>query len=282
VRRRLVGQDVGREATLHELRDHVGGVAQQRNRPPALLAPPGLDPVDGDVQRIGRFVHVAGLQTAFDPVRVHFDDQRGGAVHDRRERLGPAHPAKAGRDEDAPVEVGAELPPADRRERLERALQDALGADVDPAACRHLAVHRQAPVLEVAERLPGRPRGHQHGVGDEHPRGAGVRAEDADRLAGLDEQRLVVLERAQRSNDGVVAGPVARGLSRPAVDDQVVRAFGDLGVEVVHQHAQGGLLRPALAGHRGASRRPNVVGDRGHGGFVGLRCPETRPRTYEP
>ena len=46
-----------------------------------------------------------------------------------------------------------------------------------------------------AELLPGRPVADQVGVGDQHARRPLVGAEDADRLARLHEQRLVVLER---------------------------------------------------------------------------------------
>ena len=83
-------------------------------------------------------------------------------------------------------------------ESLVRSLQNSLGSDVNPAAGRHLAVHRQAAILEVAEGFPGGPGGHEQRVGDEHARRAGVRPEDANRLAGLHQQRLVVFERAQR------------------------------------------------------------------------------------
>ena len=44
------------------------------------------------------------------------------------------------------------------------------------------------------------------------------------------------------------ACPVARGLARSAVDDQVVGPLGHFGVEVVHQHAQSCFLLPAFAG----------------------------------
>ena len=71
-------------------------------------------------------------------------------------------------------------------------------ADVDPRSGRHLAVHRQAAVFEVPERLPVGPGRHEQRVGDEHARRPGMRAEDADGLARLHEQRFVVLERPQR------------------------------------------------------------------------------------
>src|SRR6185369_7669104 len=40
-----------------------------------------------------------------------------------------------------------------------------------------------------------------------------------------------------------------------AVDDEVVRPLRDLRVEVVHQHPQHGLLRPALAAELQPARR---------------------------
>src|SRR6185436_1031142 len=75
------------------------------------------------------------------------------------------------------------------------------------------------------------------------------------RLAGLDEQRLVVLQLAQAAHQRVEALPVARRLPDAAVDDQVLRPLRHLGIEVVHEHAEGGLLRPGLAGDLGAARR---------------------------
>ena len=41
------------------------------------------------------------------------------------------------------------------------ALEDALGADVDPRAGRHLAVHHQALTLKLVKVLPGRPAPHE-------------------------------------------------------------------------------------------------------------------------
>ncbi len=81
-------------------------------------------------------------------------------------------------------------------EGLIRALDDALRADVDPRACGHLAVHGEAERFQAAELVPVGPVGHEIRVGDQHTRRAGMRAEDADGLAGLHEQRLVAFEDA--------------------------------------------------------------------------------------
>ena len=63
-----------------------------------------------------------------------------------------------------------------------------------------------------------------------------VRREDAHRLSGLHEQRLVGAELEQRADDR------AQRLVRPgrtsgaAVDDQLLRLLGDLGIQIVEQH----------------------------------------------
>ena len=71
-------------------------------------------------------------------------------------------------------------------------------------------------------------------------------AEDADRLARLDQQGLVVVEPLERFDDLVEALPVARRAADAAVDDEALRVLGDLVVEIVHQHPHRGFGRPAL------------------------------------
>jgi hypothetical protein len=102
------------------------------------------------------------------------------------------------------------------------ALHDALGADVDPAAGRHLAVHHQALAVEFVEVLPGGPVRHQVGVGDQHARRVGMGAEHAHRLAALHQQGLVLAQAAQAGQDLLEAVPVARGLADAAIDHQRV------------------------------------------------------------
>src|SRR5207248_11280439 len=88
--------------------------------------------------------------------------------------------------------------------------------------------------------------------------------EYADRLAGLNEQRLIVPERLERRHDLLEALPVAGRLADAAVDHELLRPLGDLGIEVVHQHAQRRLREPAAAREgraaRGAQRRAGVSG----------------------
>ena len=116
----------------------------------------------------------------------------------------------------------------DGGEGLVGALDDALGADVDPGAGGHLAVHGQAELLQPAELRPGRPVADQVGVGQDHPRRPLVGAHHADRPAGLDQHGLVRLQRGQGADHRVEGAPVPRGPAGAAVDDEVVGPLGVL------------------------------------------------------
>ena len=78
-------------------------------------------------------------------------------------------------------------------------------------------------------------------------------AHDTDRLARLNEQSLVVLEVVEGAHDRVVGLPGASRTTGAAVDDEVFGTFGNLGVEVVHEHALGCFGLPALGGDLGAA-----------------------------
>src|SRR5438067_3575270 len=85
------------------------------------------------------------------------------------------------------------------------------------------------------------------GIRDQYPRRFIVGAEFADRLARLNEQGLVVFKPAQRTDNGIETFPTSGGPSGTAVNDQPLRRFRDLRIEIVHQHAQGRFLMPAFA-----------------------------------
>ncbi len=53
-------------------------------------------------------------------------------------------------------------------------------------------------------------------------RGESVRAKDRDGLAGLHEERLVVIQSLQGADEGPEALPVAGSLAGTAVDDEVL------------------------------------------------------------
>ena len=245
--RGLVGDDVDRGVAFEQGREHIGGVAEQADGLWFALVFRRDGPADGVIDVFCLLIEVAVLDPAGDPglVAVHADDHA--AVHRDGQRLRAAHAAQPRGQRDRAGQRSAEPFGRDRGERLVGALQDALGADVDPGARGHLAVHGQAEVLQAAELLPGRPLRDQVGVGDEHPRRPFVRSQHADRLAGLDEEGLVIVEVLERGDDRRVGLPAPGGAAGAAVDDELVGMFGHLRIEVVHQHAHRGFLRPALA-----------------------------------
>ena len=71
-------------------------------------------------------------------------------------------------------------------------------------------------------------------------------AENAHRLAGLNQECLVAFEALQGLNDLVECVPVARRLADPTVDNEILRALRHFGVEVIHDHAQRGFGQPTL------------------------------------
>ena len=65
---------------------------------------------------------------------------------------------------------------------------------------------------------------------------------------------------AQLATIASKASQLRAALPGAAVDDELVGALGDLGVEVVHQHPQRGFLGPALAGELAATRSVDDAG----------------------
>ena len=63
---------------------------------------------------------------------------------------------------------------------------------------------------------------------------------------------------AEAGHDGVERGPRPGRPAGAPVHDEVVGTLGDLGIEVVHQHPQGGLLAPALAAEPSPPCSPNA------------------------
>ena len=216
---------------------------------------------------------------------VHVDDQAGPLVHGHGQRLGAAHAAASGGQGQGAGEGPSEALGGHGGERLVGALDDALRADVDPGPGGHLPVHGQAEGLEPAELRPGGPVPDEVRVGDQDSRGPLVGAHHTDRPSGLDQHGLVVAQRRQRPDQGMEAGPVAGRPARPAVDHERVRVLGDLWVEVVLQHPQRSLLRPA---QRCAGRSPGRANpDRGaelvgHGRLLSFRLSPAGRRRPRP
>src|SRR5690606_35353561 len=142
----------------------VGGIAQQGDR--AGLAGLGVAPDARQrvVQVGGLFVDVAGAQAEVDTVLAALDGQAAGAGHGRGQRLRTAHAAEAGGEDPLAGAVAAVVLSAHLHAGLVGALDDALRADVDPRAGRHLPVHHQTLAVELVEVLPAGPVRHQVGI----------------------------------------------------------------------------------------------------------------------
>ena len=268
VRAGLVGQRVGHDAAVMQPLQHVDRVRQHAYRN-ALAASLQLErAVDRRIQVLVHLVQVAVVHALLQALAADVGDQRRTFVHRDGKRLCTAHAAAAGGDVQRALERPAKVLARALGERLVRALQDSLRADVDPAARGHLPEHHQSARTQLVEVLLRGPVGDQVRIGDHHARRVGVGADDAHGLAALDQQRLVGLEPLQALDDRVEALPAARRLPAAAIDHQALGALGHLGVEVVHQHAHGRLGGPGLAGARGAARGADGAGGSGHGGSI--------------
>ena len=258
VRARLVGHDVDRRVHRGERGHDVGRVAEDtdRQRLPSVAGVGGQ--AQGLVHVVEHDVEVAGLDPSLDPRGIHLDAEHDAPVHRHGQRLRAPHASQPGRQGDRPGERPAEALRGDRRERLERSLEDPLRSDVDPRAGRHLAVHRQPERLEPAELLPGRPFRDEVGVRDQDPRSPSMRGHDPHGFARLHQERFVALEPLELADDRIERGPGAGGLPRAAVDHEVLGTLGDVGVQVVHQHPHRGFLLPALARDRRAAGGANL------------------------
>jgi hypothetical protein len=266
VRRCLVGDHAGpRPAGLraaHELGQHLGGVAEQADRHRLAALRVLLHQRERLVEVLRLLVEVARAQAEVDAGLLAFDDERRRPGEAGGQRLRAAHAAQAGGEDPAAREVAAVVLARGLGEGLVRALHDALRADVDPRARGHLAVHHQAAPVELVEVLPRGPLRHEVRIGEQHARGVGVGLEHAHRLARLHEQRLVVLQLAQAREDAVERCPVARRAADAAVDDELLGALGDAGVEVVLDHAVRGFGEPRLARERRAGGRAHDAAGR--------------------
>ena len=260
MRRGLIGDDVGPYAAPDQLGENLRRIAEHADRESLSLAAGLVDHGQRLVEILRLLIEVAGLESHLDTRGLALDREQRGARHGGGQRLCAAHAAETGGEDPSAGEVAAVMAAPDLGEGLVGTLHDPLRADVDPRAGRHLAEHHQALAIKQIEMIERRPMRHQVGVGDQHARRIRMRAENADRLAGLHAQGLITLERGERGNDAVVARPIARRAADATIDHKLVRFLGDLGIEIVHEHTERRFGLPALGGELAAVWRPDVAG----------------------
>ena len=120
MRARLVGDDVGVEAHVEELRHDIGRVAEHADRHRATSGLRVVASIHRVVERGRHLVQVAGLEPALDAVAVDLDAQRDPVVHRDRERLRAAHAAEPGGQRDGAAQRSPEPPARDLGEALVR------------------------------------------------------------------------------------------------------------------------------------------------------------------
>ena len=257
MRARLVGHDVGHDAALEQRAEHLAGRSPTR---PIERPSPGRARLLGLAQRgveVGRDeVEVARLDAALEAVRVDVDDQAD-AVEHRRRRAAGRRPCRRSRRS---ARAGRA---ACRRSACARPPRTSRTCPAGCPGCRCRSTSRpssgrtsSAPRPRAAGTSPSRPSRARAGEFAISTRGAiSCVRKTPTGLPLCTSSVSSSLEPAQRRDDRVERLPRARGAPRAAVDDEVGGILGDLGVEVVHEHAQRGLLQPALAAELGAARR---------------------------
>ncbi len=198
MRRGLIGDDVrfwpARPGAFHQLRQDLGGIAQQPDRNRFFRRGRFADQRQRLIQRGGFVIYIAGTQAEIDARLLTLNRQHTGPGQNARQRLRAAHAAQPGGEDPASAEVVVVVLTSRFHEGFVGALHDALRADIDPGTGGHLAVHHQTRFIQLMEVIPGRPVRHQIGVCQQHAGCIRVGAEDADRLAALDQQGFIRLQ----------------------------------------------------------------------------------------
>jgi hypothetical protein len=121
---------------------------------PMETASPRAQGVEGQGERlvegVGRAVEVAGLEALLDPRRVDLDHEADAVVHgDRESGCAPPMPPRPAVRVSGSSECAAEVLAGRLGEGLVGALEDALGADVDPGSRRSSDRTSSGPAARV-------------------------------------------------------------------------------------------------------------------------------------
>ena len=115
VRGRLVGEEIRHEPAREEPFEEIHRVREHAERARLSAVPRRERPVDSRVEVVDALVDVARREALVDARPVHLRDERGPAAHRRGQRLRPAHPAEAGRHDEAPGERAVRATTRSRR-----------------------------------------------------------------------------------------------------------------------------------------------------------------------
>jgi hypothetical protein len=209
---------------------------------------------------LGDQIDPAVGKASFGARAVYLHDQRSAAVAGDGESLRGPHSPETGRQHSPAGERAFEMSRRDCAKRLVGEAENPLGADVEPAGRRHLAIHREADVLQAAKRILVRPRGDDHRRRDEHARGVLVGRDHSDRLPRLNEQSLIRPQLLEGRDDLRESLVTSRRPSASPVHDERLGVLGNGRIEVVEETAKRTFLLPTAAAEveppgRAAKRR---------------------------
>ena len=156
------------------------------------------------------------------------------------------------------VAAPAQVEPARAQDRDGGAVDDALGPDVHVAAGGHLPVAGHAQGGHAGVVVAAAVVGDDHAVGHHHPGRVPVAGEQAQGMARIDDQGLLVGHLGQVLHGQQVLGPVLEDGAVAAVGDQLVGVLGHRRIQVVldHQHDGRGLGRARRVLIQGAGVHP--------------------------
>ena len=163
---RLIRHDVWDKSAPHHFGQNFCRIAEQSDREGLLLLFCFFRQTNGLIEGIHLHVEVSRVEAPLDARFVHFHRDDDAVVHRDGKGLGAAHPAQTSGDGNRAFQRAVKMPPGAFGERLVRSLDDALTADVNPAASRHLSVHDQPFFVQFVEVLPRGPRRDEVGIGD--------------------------------------------------------------------------------------------------------------------
>ena len=127
-------------------------------------------------------------------------------------------------------------------------MHNALRSDVHIASGCHLAVLAHAHGVQALPIVGLGVVGNNHAVGHNHTRGILVAGEEAQRMPGVHDQRLLVRHGGEVLHHQPVLGPVLENGTVATVDDELVRMLGHPLVQVVLDHGHDGRRLTALGG----------------------------------
>ena len=239
--RSLVGDQVGLHSailsTLDQFRQNLCRIAKQADGHRFATLAMVFDQSQRVVQIARLFVQVARAQAKIDARLLAFNIQRDRARKRRRQRLRAAHAAQTSGQNPTPFPIAIEVLTTRFDKGFIRALHDALRANVNPTARRHLSIHKQTLAVEFIEMFPIRPFGHEVRIGNQHTRRIAVGFKHAHWFTRLHEQGFILVQFFEGSEDGVVALPIARRTTDAAIHHKVLWIFSNFRIKVVLNHA---------------------------------------------